>query len=438
MDAFFVAIERLERPELEGVPVVVGGLSGRGVVCSASYEARAFGVHSGMPMARARQLCPQAAFIGTSNGKYSEASQLTREVLSDFSPGVEFTSVDEGYIDLTGTQRLMGAPLDVARRMQAEVLGATGCTASLGVAGTRLCAKVASKFAKPAGVIEIAPGAEEAFLAPLPLRLLPGAGGTLGERLAEFGVTSIGRLAKVGEHFMQRTFGAAGSALYLRSLGGRSGFRPSSFGHRDDIPRKSVSHERTFLEDATDFGFLKRVLFRLSERCCRTLRDERSVGRTVTLKVRMADFRTFTRSRTLLSSTDSDSEVFEAARAMLREFDLPRVAVRLVGVSLSGLSVECQWGLFSNAAKLFRLYRSIDSVRDRYGEEAVVAGLVLGDAATARYGPRRGKVNNLYNIPRADDIDSAALHASRRVEGARGEASSNQQQKRRELTTFTT
>jgi DNA polymerase-4 len=390
MDAFFVAIERLERPELAGVPVVVGGLSGRGVVCSASYEARAFGVHSGMPMARARQLCPQAAFLSTSSGKYSEASQRVQEVLNGYSPDVEFTSVDEGYIDLTGTRRLLGAPLDVVRLIQEEVLAATGCTASLGVAGTRLCAKVASKFAKPAGVVEVAPGAEAAFLAPLPLRLLPGAGGSLGERLAEFGITTIGQLARVGERFMERTFGAAGSALYLCALGGRAGFRPSSFGHRDDIPRKSVSHERTFLEDTTDFDFLERVLFRLSERCCRTLRDERLVGRTVTLKLRMADFRTFTRSRTLLSSTDSDSEVFEAARAMLREFDLPRVAVRLVGVSISALSEECQWGLFSNAAKLFRLYRGIDFVRDRYGEEAVVAGLVLGDAATARYGPRRG------------------------------------------------
>ena len=389
MDAFFVAIERLERPDLEGVPVVVGGLSGRGVVCSASYEARQFGVHSGMPMSRARQLCPQAAFIGTTSGKYSEASAKVRGVLTDFSPDVDFTSVDEGYIDLTGTRRLLGEPLAVARRMQEAVLAATGCHGSIGVACTRLCAKVASKFSKPAGVVEVAPGAEAAFLAPLPLRLLPGAGGSLGERLAEFGITTIGQLARVGERFLERTFGAAGSALYQRAVGGRRGFAPSSFGHRPGAPRKSVSHERTFREDTTDRGFLERVIFRLSERCCRTLRDEGLVGRCVTLKLRLADFRTFTRSRTLLSSTDCDIEVFNTAREMLRAFELPRVALRLVGVSLSALSEECQWGLFSSAAKLFRLYQGVDLVRDRHGDGALVSGFVLGDAETARYGPRR-------------------------------------------------
>jgi DNA polymerase-4 len=150
-----------------------------------------------------------------------------------------------------------------------------------------------------------------------------------------------------------------------------------------------VSHERTFQEDTTDAGFLERVLYRLSERCCRTLRDEGLVGRTVTLKLRLADFRTFTRSRTLVSSTDCDVEVFAAARAMQRGFELPRVSVRLIGVSVSALSAECQWGLFSRAAKLCGLYRSIDRVRDRYGEDAVVAGMVMGDAASERYFRRR-------------------------------------------------
>lgn len=386
MDAFFVAIERRDRPELRGIPVAVGGTGGRGVVCSASYEARRFGVRSGMPTARARQLCPQAVFVRPSSGKYSEASRRAREALQSYSPDVEFTSVDEGYIDVTGTERLLGPPLRLAQKMRADVLEATGCSASIGVAGTRLCAKVASKFAKPAGVIEVAPDAEADFLAPLPLKMLPGAGGKLGERLAEFGVTEIGRLVEVGERFLIEAFGAAGSDLYLKALGGRDSrrMRPRAV----ELPRKSVSHERTFGEDTTDRAFLERVLFRLSERCCRTLRDEALVGRTVTLKLRLADFRTFTRNRTLLSSTDSDIEVFEAARALLRGFELPRVAVRLVGVSISALSRECQWGLFSSAARLWRLYCSIDRLRDRYGDEAVVAGLVFGDESTARYAGR--------------------------------------------------
>ena len=389
MDAFFVAVERRDRPELHGVPVVVGGTGGRGVVCSASYEARSFGVRSGMPAARARRLCPHAVFVRPSSGKYGEASRRAREVLEHLSPEVEFTSVDEGYADLTGTERLLGPPMEVARRMRRGILEATGCSASIGIADTRLCAKVASKFAKPAGVIEVAPGAEAEFLAPLPLRLLPGAGGSLGERLVEFGVTRVGRLADVGERFLVEAFGAAGSDLYLKAVGGRESGR---LRRRALEPtRKSVSHERTFADDTTDRGFLERVLFRLSERCCRTLRDEGLVGRTVTVKLRLADFRTFTRSRSLLSSTDSDVEVFEAARSLLGSFDLPRVAARLVGVSVSALSRECQWGLFSSAARLWRLYCSIDSVRDRYGDDAVVAGLVFGDETTARYAGRGGR-----------------------------------------------
>lgn len=385
MDAFFVAIERRDNPALRGVPVVVGGTGGRGVVCSCSYETRAFGVHSGMPSARARQLCPQAVFVPTRHGVYGEASDAVRTVLERYSPDVDFTSVDEGYLDLTGTFRLLGRPLAVAERIRAEVLEATGCSASLGIAGTRLCAKVASKFAKPAGIVEVTPGREAEFLAPLPVDILPGAGGKIGERLVLFGVTRIGQLREVGEQFLRRSFGAAGADFYLKACGGSTA-NCNGFAHRDhDLPRKSVSHERTFNEDSTDFAFLERVLFRLCERVCRTLRDEGLVARTVTLKIRLADFRTFTRSHTMLSASDCDAEIFREVRSMLPEFDLPRVAVRLVGIHLSNLSAECQWGLFSDASRFWRLYRGIDRIRDAHGFDAVVSGLVLGDETTARY-----------------------------------------------------
>ena len=365
MDAFFVAIERLERPDLEGVPVVVGGLSGRGVVCSASYEARSFGVHSGMPMSRARLLCPQAAFIGTTSGKYSAASARVREVLADFSPDVDFTSVDEGYIDLTGTQRLLGEPLAVARRMQEAVLAATGCHGSIGVAGTRLCAKVASKFSKPAGVIEVAPGAEEAFLAPLPLGLLPGAGGSLGERLAEFGITTIGQLARVGERFLERTFGAAGAGLYQRAVGGRRGFRPSSFGHRPGAPRKSVSHERTFREDTTDRDFLERVIFRLSERCCRTLRDEGLVGRCVTLKLRLADWRAGLYERERYTAFGPGDVLFYRHDTWHRGTPMNPGALRLVQ-NLTYRRAECEWISTLHVGWAWQAYR-----RDKYLERLI-------------------------------------------------------------------
>ena len=392
MDAFFVAIELRENPELIGKPVVVGGSGGRGVVTSASYEARRYGIHSGMPSARARQLCPETIFLKSSGEKYSEASKQVRAIINNYSPDVEFTSVDEGYFDLTGTSRLLGRPLDIIQRVRKEVLKVTGCSASLGVSGTRLCSKVASKFSKPGGTIEIAPGREETFLSRLPLQLLPGAGGKIGERLAGFGVTRIGQLVTVGEQFLRRCFGAAGTGLYLNALGGKM----APYKSYRDLPRKSVSHERTF-EDTTDFSFLQRILFRLCERCCRTLRDERLVCRTVTLKIRLADFRTYTRSRTLLSSSDSDMELFQETRKLMHEFDLPRVSIRLIGISLSKLSEECQWGLFSNSAKFWRLYCGIDTIRDKYGFDSIVSGLVLNDESTARY---QGKLLNPFLAPK--------------------------------------
>lgn len=393
MDAFFVAIERRDDPTLLGKPVAVGGSGPRGVVSSASYEARLHGVHSGMPGARARQLCPGLIFVSTDPGKYGEASRQVREILQQFSPNVDFTSVDEGYVDLTGTERLFGPPLRTATEIRQRVLETTRCSASIGISGTRLCSKVASKFAKPAGIIEISPGEEATFLAPLPIKLLPGAGGVTGKRLEQFGVTRIGQLRTVGEQFLRKSFGAAGLDLYFKSLGGKTGYRAPSH----DAPRKSAGHERTFSEDTTDFAFLERVLFRLCERCCRTLRDEGVVTRRVTLKLRLSDFRTFTRARTLTSSTDADLEVFAVARVLLRQFKLPRVAVRLIGVSLSNLSKDCQWGLFSRSARLWRLYQGIDSVRDTYGQDAVVSGFVFDDSTTERY---RGKFTNPFLGPK--------------------------------------
>lgn len=392
MDSFFVSIERRDNPELCNRPVVVGGTKGRGVVSSASYEARVFGVHSGMPIGRARQLCPDLLAVAPSSGKYSEASRQVKAILQNYSPDVDFTSIDEGYFDLTGTQRLFGPPLATAEIVCAEVRQVTGCDASVGISGNRLCSKIASKFAKPAGVIEVAPGQEKLFLAPLPLSLMPGAGGKTGKRMEQFGVKRIGQLVTVGEQVLRSTFGLAGQDMYLNAMGGKTAPRKS---YRD-LPRKSVGHERTFGQDVTDFAFLERVIFRLGERVCRTLRDEKMVCRCVTLKVRLADFRTFTRSRTMLSATDSDYEIFRECRELLREFKLPRISVRLVGVSLSRLSVECQWGLFSNAAKQWQLYRGIDKIRDTYGFEAVVNGFVFGDESSSRY---QGKTFNSFQAP---------------------------------------
>lgn len=350
MDAFFVSIERQADPSLLGKPVAVGGSGKRGVVASASYEAREFGVHSGMPGARALQLCPEIVFVKNGVGNYSQVSKKVCTILEEFSPSVDFTSIDEGYIDLTGTQRLFGRPMDVAFAMRQKVLKETGCSSCFGIAGNRLCAKVANKFAKPGGIIEIKQGKEKEFLDALPLKLLPGAGGKMGERLKSFGINMIGQLLEVGEKDLQCSFGAAGYDLYIKALGGKDKSRIK----RSSLPRKSVGHERTFGSDTTDFAFLQRVLYRLCERCCRTLRDDELVCKCVTMKIRLADFRTFTRSKTMMSSSDNDREIFKVTKELLQGFNLPRVAVRLVGVSLSNLSEDCQWGLFSQSAKLWK------------------------------------------------------------------------------------
>lgn len=384
MDAFFVSIERRDNPELCGVPVVVGGNSRRGVVCSASYEAREYGIHSGMPTAKAYKLCPHAVFVSTSSGKYGEASRAVRAVLTRFSPDVDFTSVDEGYIDLTGTQRLFGQPMDVAQRIRDEVLRATGCSASLGIAGNRLCAKVASKFSKPAGIIEVAPGREREFLQHLPLELLPGAGGKMGERMIGLGITRVRHLLDRGEPFLRHYFGAAGVDFFIKAEGGSV----APWKIYRDLPRKSVSHERTFSEDSNDMAFLERVLFHLVERCCRTLRDEGLVCTCVTAKVRHADFRTYSRGRTMLGASDCDLDIFNEARTLLRGLMRLKVPVRLIGVSLSALSPHCQWSLLDNTAKQWRLYRGIDRIRDAYGDAAIVNGLVMNDSKSARYKTR--------------------------------------------------
>jgi DNA polymerase-4 len=394
MDAFFVAIERRDDPSLLGKPVVVGGSGPRGVVSSASYEARAYGVHSGLSSAKAKQLCPELIFVSTNGEKYGIASRQVREILGEYSPDVDFTSVDEGYVDITGTGRLFGKPLSIASEIRQRVEEETHCSASIGIAGTRLCAKVASKFAKPAGIIEITPNKESDFLRPLPLKLLPGAGGVTGKRLEQFGVTEIGQLHDVGEQFLKRSFGAAGTDLFMKSAGGGISYGLAQSGEGQ---RKSVGHERTFSEDTIDFAFLERVLFRLSERSCRTLRDEGLVARCTTLKIRLSDFRTFTRSYTTITATDADLEVFAIARRLLRQFKLPRIAIRLIGVSLSNLSKECQWGLFNRTAKLWKLYQGLDNLRDSYGQDAVVSGLVFDDSTTERF---RGKFTNPFLGPR--------------------------------------
>jgi DNA polymerase-4 len=374
MDAFFVEVERLSDPSLIGKPVIVGGdPDGRGVVCSASYEARAFGVRSAMPMSRARRLCPQAAFVRVGTSDYGHYSRQVTKALDAFSPLVEMRSIDEAYVDLTGSERLHGPPAIAAEKLRQHVMAETGLPASCGVAANKLVAKVASDLAKPQGLLLVQPGEERQFLAPLPMRRLPGIGARLAEKLERYGLETLGDIQQLGADALCGALGdRAGLELHNRVRG------------LDDSPviaareTKSVSRETTFHEDTGHWPTLESTLSQLSERVARGLRKIHCRGRTITLKVRYSDFQTVTRSLTLPEATDDDRAMFNAAREKLRSILQRRVRVRLLGVGASNLT-DAQWQLDfleqKQQEKDQRLLKAIDEIKDRYGSPSIMRAL---------------------------------------------------------------
>ncbi len=375
LDAFFVAVERLRDPSLEGRPVVVGadprGGRGRGVVAAASYEARAFGIHSAMPIGEAWRRCPHAVYLPGDGARYREAGRRVRAVFRRFTPAVEPVSIDEAYLDLTGTERLHGPPAVTAERIRAAILEETRLPVSMGLATSKVVAKVASEMAKPAGFLHVWPGREAAFLAPLPLARLPGIGPATRERLGEFNLRTLGDLARIDRAFLSEMFGVHGASLASRVRG-----VDGSAVEEREVP-KSVSRESTFDEDTTDGEFCEAILFYLSERAAHDLRAHRLVARTITLKLRYRDFTTVTRSETLATPTDSDRLIAERARALFRATWARRVSVRLLGVGLSNLILAApQLDLFSDPRALAweRLAGPLDRLRERYGFGAVRAG----------------------------------------------------------------
>jgi len=373
LDASFVSVEQGRNPSLKGKPVIVGGdPEGRGVVAAASYEARAAGVRSGMPAAMARRLCPEAAFLRGDGYLYLRASERFFSIVRRYSPVVEAASVDEAYADLTGLQRLMGHPVEIAVRIRDETRATLGLESSLGLAANKLVAKVGSATAKPNGLAMVRPGYEAAFLAPQGLERLPGIGPGIRQKLTMFNIRRIGQLAALDPVLLEETFGRVGRLLHQRANGRDD--RPV-VSHR--APPPSVGREITFPEDTVDAPLLESVLYRLTEKAAGSLRREGLEARTVTLKLRYADFVTCSRSATLPSPTDLDPVLYEALLPLFRRLFVRRVAVRLIGVSLSRLvGGPRQLGLFEDRRleRLRRLYKGIDAVRERFGFHALTLG----------------------------------------------------------------
>ncbi len=396
MDAFFVSVEELFDPSLKGKPVVVGGKADqRGVVAAASYAARKFGVHSAMPLRVAARLCPKAIFVPGHFERYREYSSQVFEILQNFSPHVEMASIDEAYLDLTGTGRLLGPPMQAAHRLHEAIGARTKLRCSLGLASSRLVAKVSSDQAKPNGLLYIMPGQEARFLAGLEVRRIPGVGKRAEESLHKLGIRYVGDLAGLDEGFLALRFGKWGLALAGKAQGNDTGsWFDSPIGERDDP--KSISHENTFSEDVADQDKIETTLLRLSEMVAKRLREHQLYSRTVQLKLRYQDFTTITRATTLDHGTQLDREVAGAVIGLFREAWDKKTPVRLLGVHAGSLSAtEGQMNLLEEdkTQRLRQAFRSVDHIRDRFGDRSISLGKTL------KSGVREKVHDNPFDLP---------------------------------------
>ncbi|WP_438316110.1 DNA polymerase IV [Streptomyces sp. HUAS TT3] len=376
MDAFYASVEQASKPSLRGKAVIVGGLGPRGVVATASYEARRFGVHSAMPTAQARRLCPNGAYLVPRFELYRSVSDIVMGLLRELSPLVEPLSLDEAFVDLEagGSARDSRSARETGERLRADILAATGLTGSVGLAGSKMLAKVASEEAKPDGLLLIEPGTERELLAPMSVRTLPGVGPATGEHLRRAGITTVGELVEAGEDELVRLIGRShGVGLYRMALG------------LDDRPvvaerdAKSVSVEDTFDVDLHDRVRIRIEVQRLADRCVQRLRASGHSGRTIVLKVRRYDFSTLTRSETLRGPTDDPAVVREAAARLLEVVDTTG-GVRLLGVGVTGLADFTQEDLFAQsraAAEAAEVAGDADDAPDEGAGPEGPAGLAV-------------------------------------------------------------
>jgi len=375
LDAFFVSVEQVLNPDLKDKPVVVGGKPDRrGVVAAASYEARAFGLHSGMPLATAGRLCPQAIFIEGNFHRYRDASQKFMAILADFSPFLEPAGLDEAYLDATGFESIHGSARQMAAAIKQRVNDESGLCASIGIAGCKIVAKIASDLSKPDGLLEVPEGKERPFLKPLPIAKLPGIGRKTESVLKALGINTIGQLAAMPPNALKSHFGIWGEMLHNHANG---------IDDRKIEPpgeAKSISRETTFDKDTRSTTLLKATLRYLGERVGSDLRQQGKQARCIVLKLRYADFSTITRQQTLNQTSDADQTIFEIGRQLLKkELSVEKQAVRLIGIGVSTL-VEPgrQLNMLDvSAPRVERLNKTIDRIRKKYGFTAIQTGQTL-------------------------------------------------------------
>ncbi|GAA2880466.1 DNA polymerase IV [Streptosporangium fragile] len=371
MDAFFAGVELRERPHLRGAPVIVGVPGARGVVLSATYEARRFGVHSAMPMTRARRLCPRAVVIPPNHGKYAEVSRGVMEVFRTFTPEVEPVASDEAFLDVGGARKRLGRPVEIARMIREQVAREHGITCSVGVANSKFVAKLASRHCKPDGLFVVPADRVVDFLHPLPVAALWGVGERTERSLAQLGIRTVGDLARVPVATLQRHLGQAAGARLSALAWGRDE-RPVT----PHSPDKSIGAEETFATDIGDPVEIRRELLRLAERVAARLRQGGHVGRTVSVKLRRADFTTVSRSRSLREPTDVAQVLYGVARDLYTASGLENVPLRLVGVRVENLrpadGASRQLTLGERESGWREAERAMDRAARRFGRDAVL------------------------------------------------------------------
>ncbi len=377
MDAFYASVEVLDDPSLAGRPVIVGGSRERGVVTSASYEARRFGIHSAQPVAAAMRLCPHGVFLPVRMARYQEVSEIIFEIFRRFTPLVEPLSIDEGFLDVTGSRRLFGDAETIAREIKRLVREEVRLTVSAGIASTKFVAKIASDLEKPDGLVRVPHEKTREFLAPLPITRLWGVGEVTYKALKRLGVVTIGDLSRIPGERLRKEFGKHGEQLHLLSRGIDP--RPVEV-HR---PVKSIGREETFAEDLADREDLNREILALATKVARRVRRHGLSGKTVTLKVKYSDFKLVTRSVTLDAATSDSAGIYTTCLGLLKKTEAGRRPVRLLGIYLSGLAPGRPAGQMSlledeeGRRRREQLHDALDALADRFGEDVVVPAMLL-------------------------------------------------------------
>ncbi len=377
MDAFYPSVEVLDNPALKGRPVIVGGGKERGVVSSASYEARRFGVHSALPMASAMRFCPQGIFLPVRMDRYRDVSRKVLRIFKRYTPLVEPLSIDEAFLDVTGSERLHGTAVEIAARIRKQVFHEIGLTISAGVAPSKFVAKIASDIKKPDGLTVVSPDKVRHFLDPLSVSRMWGVGKMTRKKLLEMNIQTFRDLSLVPVDVLERRLGSHGRKMHFLSMG----IDERRVEPEHDV--KSIGHEQTFVEDITDLGLLEKNLLLLSEKTARRMRKKGLTGKTVSLKVKYHDFKQVTRSATLDRHCDDGPLLYAEACKLLRKTEAGKKPVRLVGISMSQFCDESrgeQLSLFANEyeeEKRERLHHALDSVYRRHGEKSVVPGTLV-------------------------------------------------------------